>query len=208
MDIRTSRAGSETSSLPPQASLDGMTVVGFKNSQAGVEQGSLRHDDDIEARGDLVSTEDLSNQSFRAVSLHRAAQLLGRRNPEPAGAERVGQDEQRRVAAGEPDALVVNQPKFGTTTNPLVGPERGRCQCYSLLTVRRLRPFARRRLSTRRPFLVLIRTRNPWVFLRCRVFGWNVRFPFMTSLRADRDRRSAVTSGGRNPRIREPNRQC
>ena len=28
-------------------------------------------------------------------------------------------------------------------------------------TVRRLRPFARRRLSTRRPFLVAMRTRNP-----------------------------------------------
>jgi hypothetical protein len=54
---------------------------------------------------------------------------------------------------------------------------------YSLLTVRRLRPFARRRLSTSRPFFVLIRTRNPWVRLRCRVFGWNVRFPFMISLR-------------------------
>jgi hypothetical protein len=25
---------------------------------------------------------------------------------------------------------------------------------------------------------VLIRTRNPCVFLRCRVFGWNVRLPF------------------------------
>ena len=45
----------------------------------------------------------------------------------------------------------------------------------SLLTVSRLRPFARRRFSTSRPFFVLIRTRNPCVFLRWRVFGWNVR---------------------------------
>jgi hypothetical protein len=42
---------------------------------------------------------------------------------------------------------------------------------YSLLTVSRLRPFARRRLRTRRPFLVLIRTRKPCVRLRWRVFG-------------------------------------
>lgn len=48
-----------------------------------------------------------------------------------------------------------------------------------LLTVRRLRPFARRRLRTSRPFFVLIRTRKPWVRLRCRVFGWNVRLPFI-----------------------------
>jgi hypothetical protein len=42
-----------------------------------------------------------------------------------------------------------------------------------------LRPFARRRLSTKRPFLVLIRTRKPCVRFRCRVFGWKVRFPFI-----------------------------
>src|SRR4030095_92063 len=57
-----------------------------------------------------------------------------------------------------------------------------RQMCYSLLTVRRLRPFARRRLSTSRPFLVLIRTRNPCVFAPWRVFGWDVGFPFMHSL--------------------------
>src|SRR2546425_5248878 len=149
MDVRTRRAGSEQSSLPPQAPFDGVSVVGFKNSQAGVEQCSLGYYDHIEARGDLVSTEDLSNQSFRAVSLHGAAQLPGRRNPQPADAKCIGQNEQRGVASGEPDALLVNQPEIGATTNPLVGPEYGRCQGYSLLTVRRLRPFARRRLSTR-----------------------------------------------------------
>ena len=53
---------------------------------------------------------------------------------------------------------------------------------HSLLTVRRLRPFARRRLRTRRPFFVLMRTRNPCVRLRWRVLGWNVRFPFMLSI--------------------------
>ena len=50
---------------------------------------------------------------------------------------------------------------------------------YEDETVSRLRPFARRRLRTSRPFLVLIRTRKPCVRLRCLVFGWNVRFPFM-----------------------------
>jgi len=52
---------------------------------------------------------------------------------------------------------------------------------YSELTVNRLRPLARRRFSTRRPFLVLMRTRNPCARLRRRVLGWNVRFPFMIS---------------------------
>lgn len=35
-----------------------------------------------------------------------------------------------------------------------------------------LRPFWRRLLSTRRPFLVLILLRKPCTFLRVRFFGW------------------------------------
>jgi hypothetical protein len=56
---------------------------------------------------------------------------------------------------------------------------RPRPESYSLLTVRRFRPLARRRLRTSRPFLVLMRTRNPCVRFRWRVLGWNVRLPFM-----------------------------
>jgi hypothetical protein len=40
----------------------------------------------------------------------------------------------------------------------------------------RLRPRARRDLSTARPPRVRIRERNPWVFFRLRLFGWYVRF--------------------------------
>src|SRR4030095_2056433 len=49
----------------------------------------------------------------------------------------------------------------------------------SSATVRRLRPLARRRFSTIRPFLVDIRTRNPCAFFRRREFGWYVRLPFI-----------------------------
>jgi hypothetical protein len=58
--------------------------------------------------------------------------------------------------------------------------------------VRRFRPLARRRLRTCRPFLVLIRTRNPWVFARRRRFGWNVRF--MVSGPLQRSEQSGETS--------------
>ncbi len=43
-------------------------------------------------------------------------------------------------------------------------------------TARRLRPLARRRLMTARPFLVRIRTRKPWVRFRRVVLGWYVLF--------------------------------
>jgi len=38
------------------------------------------------------------------------------------------------------------------------------------------RPLARRRARIWRPFLVAMRARNPWVRLRRRLLGWNVRF--------------------------------
>lgn len=53
---------------------------------------------------------------------------------------------------------------------------------YEDETVSRLRPLARRRLRTSRPFLVLMRTRKPCVRLRRLLLGWNVRFPFMIAV--------------------------
>jgi hypothetical protein len=49
--------------------------------------------------------------------------------------------------------------------------DRKEANAYLVLTVSRLRPFARRRFSTSLPFFVLIRTRKPWVFRRRLVFG-------------------------------------
>ena len=39
-----------------------------------------------------------------------------------------------------------------------------------------LRPLARRRLITKRPFLVAIRALKPWALLRLITLGWNVLF--------------------------------
>jgi hypothetical protein len=82
-------------------------------------------------------------------------------------------------------ALLVNLLKVCAGLDPFIGPE---ANGYLVLTVSRLRPFARRRLSTNRPFLVLIRTRNPCVFRRRRTFGWNVLFPFDISPRFETNR--------------------
>jgi hypothetical protein len=49
--------------------------------------------------------------------------------------------------------------------------DRKEANAYLVLTVSRLRPFARRRFSTSRPFFVLIRTRKPCVFRRRLAFG-------------------------------------
>ena len=52
---------------------------------------------------------------------------------------------------------------------------------WSYQTVRLLRPFARRRAMTLRPFLVAMRFRKPWTRLRWRFLGWKVRFIFHSS---------------------------
>lgn len=152
-------------------------VFGFKDTQTSVEQLAFGHDHDVEARGDLVSTEDLSYQSFCPVSRDGAPELFGRRNAETPHCTIVLQHEHRGVPSTNSGSPLVDLLELRAAMYPLVGPEPS--QIYSLLTVRRFRPLARRRLSTSRPFFVCIRTRNPWVFRRWRVFGWNVRFPFI-----------------------------
>jgi hypothetical protein len=144
------------------------SVISFNGAQAGVEQVALRDDDHVEPGGDLVPTKDLSNQSFSSVSLNRAADLPGRRDPEPSHTLLVGQEKDRAVAAVDANAPLVDLLELRTPADVFGWTEP---QSYSLLTVRRLRPLARRRFNTRRPFLVLMRTRNPCVFARWRVLG-------------------------------------
>lgn len=146
-----------------QASFDEVSVISFKDTQAGVEEFTLGDYDDIESWRDFVSTKYLSNQSFSSISLNRAADLSGRRNPEPPKTPLVGQHEDRAVAAVDANTALVDLLELRATTDVFDWTEP---QSYSLLTVRRLRPLARRRFNTRRPFFVLMRTRNPCVFAR------------------------------------------
>ena len=160
--------------MAAKALSDGLAIFGFKGSQADVEHLALRHDDHVEAWRNLVSTEDLSNQSFSSISLDSGPKLLGCRDAEPAKVSIAGEDKNREIAPAYTGTTLVNQLEISATTYVLVTPETSRrhpVRRYSSLTVRRLRPFARRRFNTRRPFLVAIRTRNPWVRLRCRLFG-------------------------------------
>jgi hypothetical protein len=66
----------------------------------------------------------------------------------------------------------------------------------------RFRPFWRRRFSTRRPPLVLMRTRKPWVLLRRRLLGWNVLFMNFLPHSPEGPRRGALL--GQRIRIRTP----
>ena len=138
-----------------------------------------RNNDNIEPRRDVISTKNLSNQTLSAIPDNRSTQSLRRGNAEPSDGQSVRFREQRVIAARNAGPMLVDVLEIGVSADPLAWAELQ--TAYSLLTVRRLRPFARRRFNTRRPFFVLIRTRNPCARLRRRVFGWNVRLPFIRS---------------------------
>ena len=109
--------------LAAKALSDGLAIFGFKVSQTDVEHFPPRHDDHVEARRDLVSTENFSNQSFSSVSLDRAPQFPGGRDAEPAEFPVAGKDKNREAAPAYADAARVDQLEFGAPANPLARPK-------------------------------------------------------------------------------------
>ena len=172
-----------------EAAGDVVSVIVLKGTQAGVEQLSLGHDDHVEPRRDLVPTEDLSNQSFSSISVDCSAELACGSDTESGDGERVRQREQGRETAVDLRPVLINALELRSLANALHGPETSvlthkgdqsggvvrrrepASGAYAPLTVRRFLPLARRRFNTRRPFFVLIRTRNPCAFRRLRTFG-------------------------------------
>jgi hypothetical protein len=100
---------------------DSGSVVGFKDSQAGVEQFAFGDDDDIEPSGHLIPAIDLSNQAFGAVPLDRSAKSSSSGNPQPARWTIGRQEEERTVAAVNPMAALVHLLKFWSPANPFTG---------------------------------------------------------------------------------------
>jgi hypothetical protein len=107
-----------------ETAFEAVAVFGFKDNQAGVEQFSLGDDDDVVAIRDLVTTENLSNQSFSSIPLDGPTQLAGDRDSQTSDREPVRQNEQRGVAPMDSRALFVDQLKVSAAANPLVGPEK------------------------------------------------------------------------------------
>jgi hypothetical protein len=151
-------------------------VIGLEDGHAGVEKLGTWHHDDIKPRRNLVTAENLSYQSLSTVTLDCPTQFFRGGDSKAADWMLARKHEQGAVATLNPCASLVYSLKFDASSDALVRPEPASHDphnpqdelrpvlvigSYSLLTDRRLRPFARRRFSTSRPFFVLIRTRNP-----------------------------------------------
>ena len=99
MVSRAARTGAEDLVRLEDPAADERSVVVFKDSQARAEQFATRHDDDIETWRDVISTENLSNQTLSTVSDDCAAESLRSGDAEPANSQPVRFREQRVVTA-------------------------------------------------------------------------------------------------------------
>ena len=103
--------------------LDIAAVFDLKGSQTGVKQLAPGYDNHVKTWRNLVTTENLSNQAFRPVSLNRATQAFGGGDSQPANRQLVRQNEQGGEAAVNPGATLVDLLKLGATADVLVPPE-------------------------------------------------------------------------------------
>jgi hypothetical protein len=99
------------------------SVIGFKDAQAGLKKLAFRHDNDVESRRDVIVAENLSYQSFSAISLNRAAELFCRRDAQTARDQFVGPNKQCAVTAMHSCALLIDLLKVGVAQDPLARAE-------------------------------------------------------------------------------------
>jgi hypothetical protein len=102
---------------------DSGPIFSFKSGQTRCEELAAGNHHDIEARGDVISTKNLSNQSLSAISDDRTAQALRSRDAQPAEIEPVRLRENRVGAARNAGAMLVDVLKIGVSPDPLAWAE-------------------------------------------------------------------------------------
>src|SRR6476469_5182030 len=103
-----------------QLPLEGGSIIGFKDRQAGVKEFSFRHDDDVVTGPYLVTAKNLSDESFSSISLDGIAEFLRGRDSEPRGtACAADQHERRAESAVITGAPRVDLLKFRPAVDPL-----------------------------------------------------------------------------------------
>jgi hypothetical protein len=126
----------------------------------------------------------LADNAFQTSTVHGAARaLLGHGEAESWVGESVLAKQHRKACASPPlrgGKHLAILAGAGKPKGPGKGLIRGCGQLGASLCAvqgaKRTRPFARRALKTRLPFLVALRARKPCVLARLRRLGWKVRF--------------------------------
>jgi hypothetical protein len=100
-----------------------VTVFALNGSQTGVEELALGHYDHVKPRRNLMTTENLSNESFSSIPLDRSTQPFRRGNPKPAHWHLGGQNEQGRQTAMNPGPAFVHVLELRAPADTFVRPE-------------------------------------------------------------------------------------
>ena len=161
------------------ALIEGMGVIGFKGGEGSIEHFPARHNHDIqswlglESWSDLVAPEQLPRQALRAIPTDGRTQFTACGDAQPRVGARIWNDDDGHEARVKSSPVRIRTFELRASANALAGRQakRRRHRYPSSATVNRLRPLARRRFSTIRPFFVDIRTLNPCAFFRRRLFG-------------------------------------
>jgi hypothetical protein len=135
-----------------------------------------------------VSAKQLSQPALDPVALDRSTEPAPHDHAYPSGFSTrfLANADQGQRSSGKPAAAVKDRSDLRATGNP---PHRARAAVH---TVRRFLPLARRRLSTRRPSVVDMRLRNPWVRLRRNLLGCLIVTDIAVDSRACYFRKSAL----------------
>ena len=146
--------------------LECSTVIGFNIPPGRIHHLSAWNDYDVYSCQRFAASEQLTNKPFRPVTDDRVSNFLAGRDAQARQAGLVWEGEAGHQAAPVTGTAIVDPCEL-----------RPPAQFHrDEVTLNRLRPFARRRFSTMRPFLLRMRTRKPWVRRRRRRLGWYVRF--------------------------------
>jgi hypothetical protein len=140
-------------------------------------RAGLRADHEIRSGWQVTepAADQMAQSPFDSITIHRAADRLGHHKAGARRARRQGaglrgyQVYDDNSAAGSPTAAD-RRGEFTAAAQPLRGgqhpmPRRPQAE-------RRARPLDRRAERIARPARVRMRSRNPWVFARRRLFGW------------------------------------
>jgi hypothetical protein len=144
-------------SEPFLQALESSTVIGFEMSPIGVCHLAPWNNHNVYIRQWFMASKELSNKPLRAVTDDSITNLVAGGNAESRSPERIRQGETGHKPAPQASAALI----YAGKVRPL--PQLGYDD-----TDNRLRPLARRRLRTVRPFFVAMRTRKPCVRRRRR----------------------------------------
>jgi hypothetical protein len=124
-----------------------------------IEYDPSRNDDNVDSGRRFVMTKHLSDETLCPVSDHGRPQFPRDADSDPSNVALSPIREDRHQTTRALRASLVDLFEIRALPNVLGRPKR---PCHrSSDTVRRFRPFARRRFSTWRPSLVAMRTRKP-----------------------------------------------